>query len=148
MKMLKSNQETLLTKIELNLPRFDETLKNSYKIKMEELIDGMYPLSSGDTKKEFATMEKWVGHDLLVDHILSYSKFRAQSNAVFDAAHIPKLQFKEYVSAVTAKEGLIPRIGATFQAYALPGQPPLVMRKQPEAEETEDKGIFFIDCFT
>jgi hypothetical protein len=147
MKMLKSNQATLLTKIQLNLPGFHNNVRNTYKIKLEELLDGMYPESGGDTKIEFAAMEKWVGHELLVDHILAYSKFRSENQPVFDAATIPKLQFEDYVLAVKASGGLTPRIDATFKLYTLTGKASSATKKEPEAEEPDDRGKLLVDCF-
>jgi hypothetical protein len=68
---------------------------------MEDLLGGWYPQKAANTKFGSATMELWIGHDLLVKSILSDSK-NVRNKMVFSKA-IPKLQWDKFVSDEVAQ---------------------------------------------
>jgi hypothetical protein len=107
-----------------NVDNLDEDVIAMYRKKMNDLIQGLYPLGKASTRLQFAQLERWVGHDLFTDTIfLRSSRTRSPKDPErMFSNHIPKLQWEEYERKEEKKGITIPELGAEFTKYQIPSK--------------------------
>ena len=113
MMFLHTNQETIRKKMKLK--ELPEGLCKEYRMKMDDLLSGMYPPSDRDPLQQHVQMEKWVGHEFITEAIFLNSRSRTARTRIFSIG-IPELQWKAFVEK-EEDEKKKPKITAEYKCY-------------------------------
>ena len=112
---LKRNEVNLHAQMNVNPSQMEPGIVEKHKRKVHKLLSHNYPSQyNGEpsSKKEFMIMEKWVGHDLLVQAIVCLSK-NAKDSRVY-AKQIPRNQWEEFEAQENLKKRKKPEFDSTF----------------------------------
>ena len=137
MTFLHRNREVLRRKMIENSPQLDESVIENYSTKVTELLRGMYPPAGHTPKNQFFQLEKWVGHDNLVDVIMTYSKKR--TGLLVFADNIPEAQWDKFVAAEEKKGKATPMADARFHTYTPTLEAPEVSKTKKKVKKVGKK---------
>lgn len=119
MMFLKQNHIRFSEKMEENINRIDPTLVACHKEKIDNLLKSFLPATQHYSKDGFKTMEKCVGHDLLVQAIMVSAKNSRYKNLF--AKTIPPLQWEKFENDKSAISRRVPERDALF----IPAEKPM-----------------------
>jgi hypothetical protein len=136
MMFLKRNKDLILEGIKANTKGGDEGNLKRHQTKIDYLMKKFYPKDSNPLK-EFAELERWVGHDLLVTAIMTGAKTSGNKNLF--AKGIPDIQWEEFKATEVAKKSEKPDRNLIF----VPAEKPKVkaVRDKQKSKNPAKQGI-------